>query len=413
MSQDSTFSGNTAQFARDAEVASSPRRLRIDSTPAHTLQTSTLPFAPWFAVSLLDAQGHVIVTDDETLVTAVAANASTTLIGQNVLTLRRGRAVFGNVSAGVDLALIGASNPEGRAYALRFTASAKLHDQSVRQLAVQESRLRLRNCSAGEEYDAERQCNICESSRAPVAAGLCLTLLLLSCRRSGHVHRCAEPAALLAVPAWSFLVQIEGHLVFAVSEGSWLLVALSFVTACFAHPGVCHECRGPEQLPSLRYRRLLLACCSAAQFFAADAGTYANMTGLSSCLACPPGKFSKPEAHNCTACPSGTIAPMGSAQCSGCSAGMACCVRFRQRLSIRTVLAGKFASRDHTFCDRCPDGQGGNNGGQCAVCPPGTASQDSLCVACEPGKYNGQSEQTLCRLCQPGRAQAAARATQW
>jgi hypothetical protein len=75
-----------------------------------------VPFAPVFSLSLLDSAGHVIVTDQETRLTAAGVASQTTLLGQTVLTLLNGRAVFGNISAGVDLALVG---PSGGPYGER------------------------------------------------------------------------------------------------------------------------------------------------------------------------------------------------------------------------------------------------------------------------------------------------------
>jgi len=142
-----------------------------------------------------------------------------------------------------------------------------------------------------------------------------------------------------------------------------------------------------------------------------DGGTYANTTGMTSCLVCEAGKKSTAfgGSTGCVTCTPGYFSPAGANNCPECQNGL------YTNTSGATVCIecepGKQAPQydTSTYCRDCFPGTYRYNSQlawACQSCQPGlfqSESRSSSCNVCEIGKFTDGEGMTTCMNCDPGR----------
>ena len=135
------------------------------------------------------------------------------------------------------------------------------------------------------------------------------------------------------------------------------------------------------------------------------ANTYANGTGLTTCLSCSPGLGLK-NARYCLPCPGGSFSETGT--CTPCSMGT---YSTRSGATSSTTCIGCIAgtytfSPGLTSCVLCPPGMVGLH---CQLCEPGTYQPSygkHSCISCARGEYStlhGASSFFSCQNCERGK----------
>ena len=124
---------------------------------------------------------------------------------------------------------------------------------------------------------------------------------------------------------------------------------------------------------------------------ACSEGKYSIVSGVSSCLTCPPASYlSNATLGRCTVCPAGTY---------NAQDGMTFC---------RSCLPGTYSAANQTTCTACPLGSATDATGRannCTACAPGTyagVTGLSACVQCPAGTYANVSGASACLACGPG-----------
>jgi len=172
-----------------------------------------------------------------------------------------------------------------------------------------------------------------------------------------------------------------------------------------------------------------------------EPGTFANLTGLSSCLDCAQGSYaseagssectkcgvgqfsSTPKSTSCQNCSPGYFSnSTGSITCQACAAGtftessgsyncLNCAPGTYSAQSASTSClscsAGQFSGVGATACTNCPIGTfSGSGSSGCTSCPPGTSSGtvgSTTCSPCAPGYFSIDPGQALCTSCPAGK----------
>lgn len=182
-----------------------------------------------------------------------------------------------------------------------------------------------------------------------------------------------------------------------------------------------------------------------------ERGFFANVTGMSDCLACEPGSYNTASnLDSCTLCETGraveTMAaiacdpcepgrfaskPYGAAVCLDCAAGLV--QPLAEQVECEECESGTFSGPKQSVCQACQPGKfaRSSNSSECKDCSSGSfmpntgASACSLCgvgtfsalpgaftcTNCTAGKYSASSNSTECSQCAPGRAQELPRSS--
>ena len=140
--------------------------------------------------------------------------------------------------------------------------------------------------------------------------------------------------------------------------------------------------------------------------------TAIGATLLSTCQACPVGRFSV-SGSNCQICPAGTYNnTAGRADsCIKCPGGtFSTSTGATASTTCQNCLAGRFSGDGATACSFCPAGTYNNTAGRasCTDCPLGTfsntegATVSTTCIECLPGRYSDVLGAKSCKLCPIG-----------
>jgi hypothetical protein len=280
-----TFVSNTAAYATDNQIATSPYSLQLLSTPNSIEQTSGSPIVPYFDIGIFDYFGRQITTSNGLQITAVATDATASLSGSTILTSTSGHVefTFANNTANLPLTLLAGSSGTGAAYTIQFSAVVTLSlDPSLSPPPpTVEHTIYLRACEAGEEIRSSR-CTLC---------------------LAGFYSNVTQSLACSACVPGRFSSSV------GVTE--------------------CHSCDQGKYQDS----KSSLSCVLC------PAGRYEPRNGSSSCLPCPagsgqadigesscdncePGKYQNNEGKiECLPCAAGSYSTNGGQQCQRCDVG--------------------------------------------------------------------------------------------